>query len=206
MRNTFLIRTFAAALALLALMTGTAFAKPGYGDGKVTISGPGINGVIEVTDPEMQSGLSPYDFLAQLNPYIEAPQFAEGQGYDIVYYSKQSDGTYEAVERMLYVPDPKGGPGYIYYADDLKRNTGMWFQLTPEGDTRIQSVLSRIGITIAPPVSQAMTSPVESAPPVTMAPRPAWASGWLAALGVAVVGALALSGVLLQLRTRPAKV
>lgn len=205
MRTSFILRAFAAMVAVLALTTGAAFAKPGHGDGKVTISGPGINGVIEVIDPEMQSGLSPYDFLAQLNPYIEAPQVAEGQDYDIVYYLKRPDGTYEAVERMRYVLDPKGGPGYIYYADDLTRSTGTWFQLTPEGDTRLQSVLSRIGITIAPPVSQAKTSPGESVPLVTPAPRPAWASGWLAALGVVVVGALAMCGVLLQLRTRPAK-
>jgi len=203
MRSSFIIRAFVVSLALLALTTGAAFAKPGHADGKMTITGLGINGVIEVTDPEMQSGLSPYNFLAELNPYVEAPQLAEGQGYEITYYLKHEDGTYEAVERMRYVSNPTGEPGYIYYTADLKQNTGTWFQLAPEGEARIQSVLSQIGITVAPVVSQIKTFPVESAPTVTAAPRPAWASGWLVALGVAVVSALALSGVLLQLRARP---
>ncbi|MBF8284232.1 MAG: hypothetical protein HW378_3147 [Anaerolineales bacterium] len=202
MRSSFIIRAFVVSLALLALTTGAAFAKPGHDDGKMTITGPGINGVIEVTDPEMQSGLSPYNFLAELTPYVEAPQFAEGDGYDIVYYFKQSDGTYEAVERMRYVPDANGGQGYVYYSD-LKLNTGTWFQLTPEGEARIQSVLNQIGITVAMAVSPVNTSPVESAPTVTAAPRPTSVSGWLVALGVAAVSALALSGVLLQLRARP---
>jgi len=206
MRSSFIIRAFTVSLALLALTTGAALAKPGHGDGKVTISGSGINGVIEVTDPEMQSGLSPYNFLAELTPYVEAPQFAEGDGYDIVYYFKQSDGTYEAVERMRYVSNPNGEPGYIYYTADLKQNTGTWFQLAPEGEARIQSVLNQIGITVAMAVSPVNTSPVESAPTVTAAPRPTSVSGWLVALGVAAVSALALSGVLLQLRARLAKV
>jgi hypothetical protein len=205
MRSSFIIRAFTVSLALLALATGAAFAKPGHADGKMTITGPGINGVIEVTDPEMQSGLSPYNFLAALNPYVEAPQLAEGQGYEITYYLKHEDGTYEAVERMRYVPDANGGQGYVYYSD-LKLNTGTWFQLTPEGEARIQSVLNQIGITVAPVVSQIKTSPVEAAPPVTAAPRPTSVSGWLVALGVAAVSALALSGVLLQLRARLAKV
>ena len=204
MRTPSLIQSCAAVLALLALTTSVVFAKPGHDDGKMTITGPGINGVIEVTDPEMRSGLSPYNFLEQLNPYVEAPQFAEGDGYDIVYYFKQPDGTYEAVERMRYVPVPNGGQGYVYYSD-LKLNTGTWFQLTPGGEARLQSVLSQMGIIVAPAVSPARTSPIESAPPVTAGLRPAWAPGWLIALGVAVVSALALSGVLLQLRARPVK-
>jgi hypothetical protein len=205
MRTLSLIRSFAAVLALLALTAGVVFAKPGHDDGKMTITGPGINGVIEVIDPEMQSGLSPYNFLEQLNPYVEAPHFAEGEGYDMLYYLRQPDGTYKAVERMRYIPNPNGGQGYIYYGD-LKLNTGTWFQLAPGGEARLQSVLSQIGITVAPAVLAAKTSPVESATTVTAAPRPAWAAGWLVALGVAVVSALALSGVLLQLRARPAKV
>ncbi len=82
----------------------------------------------------------------------------------------------------------------------------MWFQLAPGGEARIQSVLSQIGITVATAASQVKTSSVESAPTVTAAPRPTWASGWLVALGVVIASALVLSGVLLQLRARLANV
>jgi len=195
-----LIQTLLGLLALPALTTGAALAKPGHGDGKVTIVGPGINGVIEVTDPEIQSGLSPYNFLAQLDPYIEAPHFAEGEGYDIVYSFKHADGTYEAVERMRYVPNPDGGPGYVYYLPDLG-HTGTWFRLTPEGEARLQRVLTAAGVPLAPAAQAHITAPAE-APVVS---RPVLSSGWLIALGIAVVSVLALSGLLLQLSARPAK-
>jgi len=102
-------------LALLALTTGAVFAKPGHGDGKVTISGPGINGVIEITDPELRTAVDPFNFMPEWNPYIEQPGFAEGEGYVLTYYVKYEDGTYEVADTLRYVPNPMGGTGYVYY-------------------------------------------------------------------------------------------
>jgi hypothetical protein len=148
--------------------------------------------------------------MPEWNPYIEQPKFAEGEGYVLTYYVKYEDGTYEVSDTLRYVPNPMGGTGYVYYIyqpyQPASGPDGMWFQLRPAGEALMQRLLAIAGVTTAPAAASRSETSSLTSPDAAVPARPAWASGWPVALGVAAVSALALSGVLLQLRARLAKV
>lgn len=200
-----LIRTMVGAGVLLALTTGVALAKPGHEEGRLTITGPGVNGVLEITDPNAMATFDPLGFMSEWNPYIETPQVAEGDGYTLTYSVKQEDGSYRDYDSVRYLPNPAAGPGYVYYAG-YPAQGGAWFQLSPASEAALQQLLTENGVSIVVPAlaSQPETAPVQAPAPALAINTHTWASGGLIALGVALMGLLAVSGLLLQLRTRSA--
>jgi hypothetical protein len=202
-----IIRTIFAGLAMLVLTAGVALAKPGHGEGKVTITGPGINGVIEITDMSVLEGADPYQLMLEATPYIEkAPQWTEGAGYELTYSFQNGKGVYEVTDRIRYIPGSNSEPGYIYLSLYPPQTTGTWFQISPEGERAMRGLLTQVGVAVVPEnASPAEAVPVADAPaPIPVTPRESLPTGWIA-LAVALAGLLALGGILRQLRTQASK-
>lgn len=183
MRQRSLLRARPAlALLLAALLVPAALAK-GPPD-KLTISGPGLDGEVEVTDRELLAEIgfgALEDFNENQRSGIAEPSV--GEGYTLVRALRNPNGTYQPWDQAHYYPNP-GGRGYIFYDGLVGPNTsefdGKWYHARPEGEAAMQRLLQTLGA----------ESPADQALPATgmeRAPR-----GWL----IGLAGALLLAGAL----------
>jgi len=156
-----MIRVGLAVLTLLVLATGTVLAWPEQPFAKIDISGPGINGVASITDPDLLASITITGFM-DFTQTIPEPQNV-GAGYELHRYFKHEDGTYWDFDRVRYYPDPSGGRGYVFYEEGIgygpAHNAGQWFHATPEGDTAMQRILAPV----AAPVPTASAAPARAA-------------------------------------------
>lgn len=102
-----------AIMLMLAASTALAVAKePQQMIAKVTIKGPGLNSVVEITDyrllGEFESAIAVFYVKA-----IEPPQV--GEEYELTSFYKDGNGQLYPVERLRYYVNPTGGAGYIFY-------------------------------------------------------------------------------------------
>ena len=138
------------------------------------ISGPGLEGRVEIQDKDALAALrlgGIEDFDAGT---LAAPDV--GEGYTITRYFY--GGTFN-FGVLHYYPDPEGGRGYVYFEDgpDLEGDHTAfhhkWLYATPAGDAAMRSLLQSLG---ALPASDSLPAPVPA-----MADRSlVRAAGWLA--------------------------
>lgn len=130
-------------LVLLLVTTGLALAK-GW-PAKAVITGPGLPGKIEITDPALVDLLS-YSFDAQ--EAVPKPEVAE-PGYEITIHLSSERGGGEIVEFMhqRYYPDPYSGRGYIFYGEGEiiidGRDVGDWFYAQEEWEAAMQEIIAK---------------------------------------------------------------
>ena len=155
------VRPILGALMLMILTAGAALAWPEGPPDKVTISGPGIKGTIEVTDKTSLEGLGPEQFMDLSEP-VDAPS-PGATPYEVVRYIKGIGDTGE-FDRLRYYPSQGSSPGYIYYAEAIgyrpSYTAGKWFQATPQGDAAMKRLLARYTSTSG---TLAMATRVEAA-------------------------------------------
>lgn len=179
------LRQLCPALALLATLALVSLAQAKGPPDKLTISGPGLQGEVEVTDPALLAnvGLGSLEQLDSSGSSIPAPTV--GEGYTLVRYLRNPNGTYQPWDQAHYYPNAVDGRGVVFYDGMLGSNSseldGKWFYTRPEGDAGMQQLLKAIGA--VPPESQALPS----------AGGIATARSWLIGLG----GVLLLTGLLL---------
>jgi hypothetical protein len=147
------ILLFSALITLLALVAAPALAK-GPAD-KITISGPGLRGVVEITDQATLEALpifAPADIEFDNRRGIAAPEV--GEGYELVRYFQQGN-TLRAIDMAHYYPNPSGGVGYVFY-DGLvdpgmySEFDGKWYPATPKGDAVMKQLLAQHGVSLLP--------------------------------------------------------
>lgn len=138
-------RTLFAGLVLAALLIPVQVTLAKGPPSKITISGPGIEGEIEITDPEMLEPFSFYQFN-DLERRTDAPA-DPGTGYTITRYILDNDGAeLIAWDTLTYYPR-EGELGLIYF-DGLNPEfgatggQGMWYLATPEGDAAMRDILA----------------------------------------------------------------
>jgi hypothetical protein len=140
-------RASAVLLILGLLTTGVVSAKGG--PSKVTISGPGLVDVVEVTDPKLLQAFEFYRF-ENISRRIEAPA-DPGEGYVITRYVR--DGRYPqdeakliAWDRAIYYPGSAGEVGVVFLEGLIGPNSnefdGYWYRATGVGDTAMQQILA----------------------------------------------------------------
>jgi hypothetical protein len=187
--KTLFFRSALGTVFLLALTTGVAWAWPEQPFARIDISGPGINGVASVTDPDLLKPMTIGGFM-DFSRSLPEPQ-GLGEGYELHRYFLNADGSDWDFDRVMYYADPAGGPGYVKYLEGVgygpAHNAGLWFRVTPEGEAAMQNIL------------QSITAPVSAAAPQS-APVPNF---WPIALTVALAALLALGGLMLQRRPKP---
>ncbi|MBI2845006.1 MAG: hypothetical protein HYX86_00525 [Chloroflexi bacterium] len=127
---------------LLILTTLPALAK-GW-PAKMVITGPGLPGEIEITDPALVEVLSNYFVVSDAvpRPGVTSPV------YEITIYLSSEKGGGEIVEfiHYRYFPNPSGGRGYILYAEGMilvdGRDVGDWFYAREEWEVAMQQIIA----------------------------------------------------------------
>jgi hypothetical protein len=185
-------RIFAGVLALLLLTTGLALAWPDQPPERATISGPGLQGEVEITDPATLQALQ----LGKIEDFnrgtISAP--VVGAGYSITRYFYGGKFNFA---HLQYYPNPSGAVGYLYFEDgpqlsgDHTEYHQQWLYATPQGDAALRALLKRLGVSAA----QAQ-APNDSVAELPLGSK--WRSDGLIALGSVV--ALGAGGVIFQRR------
>src|SRR5947208_16281011 len=93
-------------LVMLLLCVGVAVTQAKGRPDKLTISGPGLKGMVEVTDPQALEGLDLGDFVQY--DAIGAPR--AGDGYELTAFY-QEDQQYHVSLRLHYYLNPSGASG-----------------------------------------------------------------------------------------------
>jgi hypothetical protein len=181
--------TLAAASA--AATAGLALAWPDQPPDRATISGPGIDGTAEITDPKALAALK-LGAMEDLEAGPVASPEVSGDGYQITRYF----GGFNFAS-LRYYPNPKG-QSYVYWQDgpQLQGNhtpyNDKWLAATPAGDAAMKQVLNNLGVSLN---GSAQGSAVTA--PAALVPAAMWP--WVAAL--LAVAAVA-GGVLVARRRR----
>jgi hypothetical protein len=148
---------------------------------KMSITGPGLQGVAEVTDTDLIGKLGMAEF-ENFGREVEAPGISQEQSYEITRYFRDNDGkTYHPFDHIRYYPLASGEPGYVFYIGIINGSgpyDGKWYRATLAGDNAMRRVLDSLGATPPGP---------NSAPATTGTP-------WQFALLPAVGAALAIVG------------
>jgi hypothetical protein len=138
---------FLMVFALLLATTRLALAWPDQPPDKALISGAGLTGEVEITDPDILKALK-LGAIEDFEQGMVAPPQDLGEGYRITRYFY--DGTFN-FGVLHYYPNPAGGTGYVRFEDgpDLQGNhtqyNGQWFHVTPEGEAAMQRLFTQMG-------------------------------------------------------------
>lgn len=179
-------------VALLTVTCALALAWPEAPPDKLLLSGPGLDGEVEVVGAEKLIGLSPEAFMDFTTPADPAAQAAPG--FEMVRYYKGRDGQYEAFDRLRYHPNPQGGRGAVYYLKALGygpgHNEGRWFAASTAGDAVMGRLLDTLTVSLPQTQPLALAQGPATVTPLTSATP---TLPWLAALGVMALAALVAS-------------
>src|SRR6187399_2586007 len=107
---------------------------------KVEISGDGIPGVIDITDPGLLEVLALATFEDVMSGSIDPPEVVGG-GYKMLRGWDDARGTFMPFDEVHYYLDPAGGPGYLYYVglvDGSSEFDHHWYRVTQNGEDAIQ--------------------------------------------------------------------
>lgn len=204
------------ALALVLATANGARAWPDRAPDKATISGPGVEGEVAITDAETLNALklgATEDFAGGSLP---------AQKFISAYVVRRwFDGGNFEYGRLTYYPMPRDSRGnqlrgYVYFEDGAQVQgqspyNKRWFYATVEGDTALKKLLTRLGValpdtnvdTSSEPVKEAPVGPGTGASNVTPSQQPSAGPFANAVLGAEIAVALiAGAGVLLLLRAR----
>jgi len=115
---------------------------------KITISGPDLEGAVEVANWEGLGCIAP-GALFRISEAISTPT-QRGNGYEVVRYAWTTDGAYRPFDRLHYYLHPAGGTGFIFYDGGAAfgggpDGGGRWYHAPPVGGAaRLQWLLSLI--------------------------------------------------------------
>ena len=136
--------------ALIALFLGSilsvvavppAFAKELV---KVIVLGPGLNGEVEITDPDQ---VSFFENLIRL-PVIEEKPDGLSDAFFEIRMALGSAGEIVAYNVYHYYPAQGQVAGYFYYAGVTEGSSsveGKWFSLAEDGDRALRELLVSLG-------------------------------------------------------------
>jgi hypothetical protein len=154
------LSSIATVVVLLAMTTILAFAKELT---SLSISGPGIDGEMTLTDPVKdpgamgrleQSGLFDRASLAK-------PPADLAQGYTITAHLNL-DGKVVPFVQMVYYPGQEGEPGYVHYTGRYDGTSlqavDEWGTMRPEAEAALRDLTAAYGITLQPGVAVAASA------------------------------------------------
>ncbi len=180
---------------MLSAITQVAWACPVCGTpAKVTISGPGIDGTLEVKDAKVAASLSVDQFFDAENRKPIDPPANPGAGYDL-YRSWDYESAHFGNDHLRYYFNASGA-GTIFYTQDsleLAKQIGMenmidhWFAATASEDAIMQRVFKSINVT-----PQASTSTVSATivSPTNSSVSIGWPIGLVVGAGIMIGGML----------------
>jgi hypothetical protein len=116
---------------------------------KVVITGPGLKAPVEIEDREVLETFSFFQFENSERP-IEPPEHP-GYGYVVTRFVAESQGEYTAWDRLIYLPNPGGSGGVVFYEGLLGEGMssefdGGWYLASAAGDAAMREILTREGV------------------------------------------------------------
>ncbi len=134
---------------VVLLFTSAALAQAKGRPDRLAISGPGLTGVVEVSDLNLLEGLDLMEMIAQ-RQIITAPNISGA--YELTSYYRE-DNQYRVAHRVRYTLNPSGGAGFVYDlggADSgvVANHDGKWFCAAPYADAALRSLLQRLGVAV----------------------------------------------------------
>jgi len=179
-------------LALVILLIPTAVHAKELG--RLTITGPGIQGEITVTDPSVLMKLMDAGFFDEDSVLKGAPANL-GEGYTVTSYLDVK-GTMTPFIEMVYYPIETGTPGYMQITGRLDgstlRKVDEWATISAEADKMFRIVMAANKVTLqsaviapqpASDVQPASDSPLPVAPTRNFFPTVALIVALLAVVG-----------------------
>ena len=154
-----IVRALTIALSLSLLIFSVALAKGP--PSKVTISGPGLAGEVEITDPDQLLAFSFFQF-ENIARKIEPPPTI-GEGYVVTRYAQ--DGTkLVAWDRVIYYPGASGEVGIVFLEGIIGSSAsefdGYWYWASRDGDTVMRKILAEQKVTTLQDKPLATLSPI----------------------------------------------
>lgn len=151
---------FLLTLALLAVPTLQVAAKE---LALLTISGPGIQGEVSLSDPEAISKMTQIRFF-DTTSFVKPPENL-GQGYNLTAYLNL-DGKIVPWLQMVYYPAAEGQSGYMHWTGRLNGDTMQlnpsdeWSRVPPTVSRGFRDLLSEHGVRlqVAVPAASAATA------------------------------------------------
>lgn len=178
-----IVRPLAVVLILSLLTFGVVLAKGA--PSKVTISGPGLVGEVEVADPDLLEAFSFFQF-ENIYRKIETP-LEPGEGYVVTRYV-QDGTTLRAWDRAIYYPSPAGELGVVFLegliGPSASEFDGYWYWASRDGDAVMQQILA-----------EHVATPAQETPGTTLLPMTP-----MATFALSLLALLALVGVIVRLR------
>ena len=118
----------------------------------ITITGPGIDGELRITDPGELAPFSFYQFN-DLGRRTKAPDADLGSAYHITRYVNDSGAgknSLKAWDSLTYYLNPDGGLGYLFFdgldpAIGSTEGQGEWYLPSEEGDAMMKHLLVQSG-------------------------------------------------------------
>jgi len=108
---------------------------------RVTVSGGLIENEVEVSDPLLMDFFS----LSILhNAGIEQPQ-VEGEGYLVIRYFKDENGSFTAWDSLRFYPSNEESGGYVYYEGLVNGSSeydGNWYLASYTGSSRLRQIIN----------------------------------------------------------------
>ncbi len=187
-----LVLALAAAIVAAALTASLALAWPDTPPDRLTISGPGLDGTVTITDPVTLAAFK-LGAMEDLSAGPIAAPHVTGDGYQITRYF----GGDFSFASLRYYPDANGR-GYVYWQDGAKLEGSQtpfnkqWLAVTPAGDAAMKQLLAGLGVSLA---AATLVSVAQAAAPAAV-PGAVWP--WLAA----ALAVAALAGGWLAVRRR----
>lgn len=141
------MKTLRCMLSLMIVLTIVGLAADSRAEAKgpvdkVTISGPGLEEPIEITDTKTTEFLS-MAMLEDFGRHIVAPDRL-GPGYELTRSFRLENGSYQPFDRVAYYPDLYGGSGYVNYIgidNGWSEYDGQWFRAQDKGDKILRQIL-----------------------------------------------------------------
>ncbi len=130
------------AATLVSVLTMSAAVVLAKGPpGKVTISGPGIDELLEVVDDAWMEPLSLPGFMDIFHE-VEAP-VSVGAGYLLTRYGFDGE-QHIAFDEVVYYPATTANRALVYYSGIVNGGSeydGRWFPVTEAGEAAMQAIL-----------------------------------------------------------------
>lgn len=147
------IRFVVSLTVLIILLAPTTVVIAKGPPAKATISGPGLQGEIEITDPTLLNALSFFQFeQVEENNRRGIDQPANpGEGYLITRYIQRAPGspTFQPWDQLHYYPNAEGGRSVIFLdgliGDSSTEFDGKWYNVSPDGDAAMRAFLTDRG-------------------------------------------------------------
>jgi hypothetical protein len=139
---------FAAAILLGVMGVETARAWPELPPVKAFLSGPGLEGRVEITDPDVLATLRLGGLEDMETGRVKEPE-SPGEGYEIVRYFEEGEFRYGD---LVYYPARGGEHGLVYFEDgpdtvgDHSPFHKTWLLTTTEGERTFSRYLESLGV------------------------------------------------------------